>query len=281
MKSGSSCDKPTGVSSERPSTIYGPVDSWRLGRSLGVDLLFQSSICSFRCTYCQLGRIEVHTRQRQVFVTTERVLDDLAHSDWQSADVLTLSGSGEPTLALNLGEVIAALKLRTDKPVMVLTNSTLLQDQAVRAELCLADKVFCKLDAATERTFQLIDRPVDGLTLADIQDGIRRFRAEYRGYLAIQMMFTTINLAEVEAFSNFLRELQPDEVQLNTPLRPVPRGWYLDARGNHRLEDAPYPSVPLKHLDPDTASELVRALREKTGLKVVSVYREPLEQHRA
>ena len=37
--------------------VYGPIASWRLGRSLGVDLINQShKICSFDCIYCQLEK---------------------------------------------------------------------------------------------------------------------------------------------------------------------------------------------------------------------------------
>ncbi len=93
-----------------PSSIYGPVRSWRLGLSLGVDILCIDSICSFECVYCQLGKINRVTATRDVFVSTEKVLDDLKKSDWQKADVITFSGSGEPTLAKNLGEVIEKIK---------------------------------------------------------------------------------------------------------------------------------------------------------------------------
>src|SRR5919205_4089394 len=104
------------------STVYGPVDSWRVGRSLGVDLLCVNSVCSFRCVYCQLGRINVHTGERRVYVPTEKVLADLRASAWREADIITLSGSGEPTLAANMGEVISEIKGRTHRPVLVLTN---------------------------------------------------------------------------------------------------------------------------------------------------------------
>src|ERR1041384_6820260 len=141
-----------------PQTVYGPVSSWRVGRSLGIDLLAVNSICSFRCIYCQLGRINLHTSGRKVYVPTERVLSDLAASAWREADIITLSGSGEPTLAANLGAVIRESKRVTHKPVLVLTNSTLLGDAQVRRELGAADRVFCKLDAADEATFRKIDR---------------------------------------------------------------------------------------------------------------------------
>ena len=254
------------------STIYGPVKSWRVGQSLGVDLLFKTSICSFRCIYCQLGKIEVPTRERQIYVPTEKVLADLEASDWRSADVITLSGSGEPTLALNMGEVIRALKERTGKPVMVLTNATTLGDPQVRRELAEADRVFCKLDAVDERTLQLVDRPVEGVTLEGIIEGIQALRAEYPGYMAIQSMFMPLNSGEVERFAAILKAIAPDEVQLNTPLRPVPKGWYIEARGNHDRGEAPYEAYEIKHLDREAAVALEARLRELTGLKIVSVY---------
>jgi wyosine [tRNA(Phe)-imidazoG37] synthetase (radical SAM superfamily) len=261
------------MSNKPTSTIYGPVTSWRVGQSLGVDLLFQSSICSFRCIYCQLGKIEIPTRERQVYVSTEKVLADLEESNWQAADIITLSGSGEPTLALNLAEVIHGLKARTGKPVMVLTNATLLHDPQVRQDLQEADKVFCKLDASDERMLQLIDRPVEGVTLKSIVEGIKALKAEYKGYLAIQSMFMPQNLKDIEAFAAILNEIKPAEVQLNTPLRPVPKGWYIEARGNHERNEAPYEAFPLKHLDKEQAVALEKRLRELTGLNIVNVFK--------
>lgn len=100
--------------------MYGPVESWRVGRSLGVDLLCDTSVCSFRCVYCQLGALNLHTGERRVYVKTGRVLADLEASRWREADVITLSGSGEPTLAANLCEVVRSIKALTGKPTLVL-----------------------------------------------------------------------------------------------------------------------------------------------------------------
>jgi wyosine [tRNA(Phe)-imidazoG37] synthetase (radical SAM superfamily) len=240
-----------------------------------VDVLFSSSICSFRCVYCQLGRIETPTRERKVWVETARVMADLDRSEWGSADVVTFSGSGEPTLAANLGDVIRAVKERTGKPVVVLTNSTLLEDPAVREDLMAADRVFCKLDAVDEQTLTAIDRPVEGVTLSGIVAGIKALRREHPGFVAVQSMFMPANRKALDRFAEVLRELAPDEVQLNTPTRPVPRGWFLEARGNYSLADAPYEAVPLRHLDRDEARTLAEHLRATTGLRVTSIYREP------
>ena len=160
------------------NSIYGPVDSWRLGRSLGVDVLCVDSICSFECVYCQLGKINRVTTERAVFVPTEKVISDLRNADWQSADVITFSGSGEPTLAANLGEIITAIRDLTGKPIAILTNSTLLGDAIVRAEAGLADRVYCKLDAWSEDSLRRVDRPAAGVSLGSIVSGIRQFRKE-------------------------------------------------------------------------------------------------------
>ena len=40
------------------STVYGPIPSWRVGESLGIDLIRDNSVCSFNCVYCQLGYIQ-------------------------------------------------------------------------------------------------------------------------------------------------------------------------------------------------------------------------------
>jgi wyosine [tRNA(Phe)-imidazoG37] synthetase (radical SAM superfamily) len=253
------------------STVYGPVRSWRVGNSLGIDLLYRSSICSFHCVYCQLGKILEHTAERKVYVPTEKVMADLRESAWQEADIITFSGNGEPTLALNLPEVIHEIKVATGKPVMVLTNATTLWDPQVRADLAEADQVFCKLDAADDQMLQRVNRPVDGVTIRSIVEGIKALRAEYPGYLAVQMMFMPMNRAEVEAMAELLNEIRPDEVQLNTPRRPVPREWFMESRGNH--EGVPYPAVQLKTVDRDEAIAIEQQIRDLTGLKVVSIYR--------
>ncbi|MBM3269650.1 MAG: radical SAM protein [Candidatus Sericytochromatia bacterium] len=253
------------------AAVYGPVKSWRLGRSLGIDLLVQSSICSFRCAYCQLGKIELPTAERREWVATARVLADLELSDWRSADVVTFSGNGEPTLATNLGECIRAIRDRTGKPIVVLTNGTLLNDPAVRADLAAADRVYVKLDAASDRGLRMVDNPVEGITLEGCLAGILAFRAEYAGYLAIQTMVMPMNLAEVEPLCDLYTRIKPDEIQLNTPLRPMPRAWYPESRGNHE-GPAPVPESHLRVLTREQACEVEQLVREKTGLKVVSVY---------
>ncbi|MBS1796202.1 MAG: radical SAM protein [Acidobacteria bacterium] len=257
------------MKSHLPSSIYGPVESWRLGISLGVDVLCVDSICSFECVYCQLGRINRVTKTRAVFVPTEKVLADLENADWPRADVITFSGSGEPTLAANLGEVIERIKLRTHKPIVVLTNSTLLYDPQVRRELYKADKIFCKLDAWSDAVLKRVDRPTEGVSLETIIAGIFQMRREFDGFLAIQtMILRPPNEFETEKLAEILYSIRPDEVQLNLPTRPVPKEYFLETRGNSvGFADG---GAKIKTIPPAELENLRAKLSELTKLQIIT-----------
>lgn len=210
------------------SVIYGPVPSWRLGRSLGIDLLpGRGKTCAFDCVYCQLGRTTCFAVERQVFVETERLQAELDALPLTAADVdyLTFSGTGEPTLAANLGEAIDLIHgwpVLQGVPVAVLTNATLLFQPDLWHDLAHADLVVAKLDAPDEALFQAINRPVAGMAWSQVVEGIRAFRQEFDGRLALQMMFVAANRERAAEMAALARSLNPDEVQLNTPLRTSP-----------------------------------------------------------
>jgi wyosine [tRNA(Phe)-imidazoG37] synthetase (radical SAM superfamily) len=90
-------------------TVYGPVPTWRLGKSLGIDVISVGKICSFDCVHCQLGAKDEMTVRRAKFVEPELIQTDLSEAlaalTKGDLDVITFSGIGEPTLASNLGEV--------------------------------------------------------------------------------------------------------------------------------------------------------------------------------
>jgi wyosine [tRNA(Phe)-imidazoG37] synthetase (radical SAM superfamily) len=233
--------------------IYGPVPSWRLGRSLGIDLLpGQGKTCSFDCVYCQLSRTTCFAVERQAFVDIERLRSELDALPLTAADIdyLTFSGTGEPTLAANLGEAIDLVREWPSfrgVPVAVLTNSTLLSRPDVCQDLARADLVVAKLDAPDQVLFQSINRPVVSVTWFQVVKGINAFRQVFDGRLALQMMFIGANRQRADEMATLARSLSPDEVQLNTPLRASP-------------------TPPLK---PAAMAEIEQAF---SGLPVVSVY---------
>jgi len=203
------------------SIIYGPVSSWRLGRSLGIDMLStQQKLCSFNCVYCQLGSTGRAATRRREFVSLDRLSQELKALPGTDIDYVTFSGMGEPTLASNLGEAIKVVRSNLEAPVAVITNSSLLTRQDVRDELSQADVVVTKLDAPDEDLFYRINRPRTKCRLSEVIEAIGLFREAYRGKLAIDMMFIEANRDRTAEMARIARELSPDEVQLNTPLRP-------------------------------------------------------------
>jgi wyosine [tRNA(Phe)-imidazoG37] synthetase (radical SAM superfamily) len=258
------------------STVYGPVKSWRFGNSLGIDPIFKISTCSFDCIYCQLGKIQVVTNQPQVFVSAEQLEQDLIEfkkNNSDKIDVITFSGSGEPTLASNLAELASmVLKHFPHTPLNILTNATELLRPQVRQALKLFSKVTAKVDAANQEQFELVNRPAPGITLAGIIDGITHLQKEYQGELEIQSMFMPINMKNLDQFVAIIKAIKPAALQLNTPSRPYPLSWHRENRGNH-LGIFDYDVRELKKLDATEAGSLEQILKSHLNIPIYSIYK--------
>ncbi len=203
------------------SFIYGPVPSWRLGRSLGVDLLStQGKTCNFDCVYCQLGSTANPLAERREFVPIAELTRELESAKGVAADFVTFSGMGEPTLASNLGQAIESARSILHLPVAVLTNSSLTSVEEVRDDLAKADVVVAKMDAHNQEAFDQVNRPTIDLLFSDILDGLEVLRARFKGKLCLQIMFIEMNRNSATDISKVAKRLLPDEIQLNTPLRP-------------------------------------------------------------
>ena len=183
--------------------------------------------------------------------------------------MITVSGSGEPTLALNLGEIVAAIKADIGKPVVVLTNASLLGDPGVRREVALADFVAAKVDAAGDGRLRRVDRPVAGIGFAEIRRGLLAFRREYHGPLAVQtMLLGRWPERELADYVAFIDELAPDEIQLCAPTRPRPLVHELGARGGRPGETPAYAVRKFKTVDPQVVQDFAARLRRDTRVPV-------------
>ncbi len=253
--------------------VYGPVTSWRYGRSLGIDPIGAVSTCSFRCVYCQLGEIEQVTDQRQVFIPTEQITRQLSDFAPWAVDAVTLSGSGEPTLAANLGEILSVCRELTQRPTVVLTNGTLLGDRAVRQDLQAAAKVAVKVDAIAPAAVQRLNRPLATYDPEAFWAQLAAFRADYVGELAIQtMLLAPWSDGEIASYAERLRAIAPDEVQLNAPKRPQPRQRQLDGRENHSAASArAYATRQFRCIAPERLQAIAAAIAAQSGVPVRSV----------
>ncbi|MHC4124943.1 MAG: radical SAM protein [Planctomycetota bacterium] len=173
---------------ESNSYVFGPVPSRRLGLSLGVDIVpFKS--CTLNCIYCQLGRGAATTVERKEYVPIEAVLDELKErlAKGLQADFITISGSGEPTLNVRLGELIEKIKEITDIPVAVLTNGALFYQADVRSDCAKADVVLPSLDAGDEAVFEQINRPDENISFEKLVSGLIEFRKEFGGQIWLEV----------------------------------------------------------------------------------------------
>jgi len=215
--------------------LFGPVNSRRLGLSLGVDLV-PAKICNFDCIYCEVGVTTGLTVKRREYTPTAEIIAELesffAGLDSDSPgwpDFVTLTSSGEPTLHTGIGEVIRYVKQKLDIPVAVLTNGALLYDPQVRLDLMAADIVVPSLDAARPETLAAINRPAaECADPRQIIDGLVSFAEEFGGEVWLEILLAEgVNDSEedIDALVAAVERIRPDRVQLNTVVRPPAESW--------------------------------------------------------
>lgn len=207
--------------------IFGPVQSRRLGRSLGIDL-FPRKICNLNCIYCEVGKTVSPVGRRAPYSSTRPILaeiDAVCSDEHRMAevDVVTVTAKGEPTLHSDLGLIVRHIKGATTKPVAILTNGTTLMRADVRQDLMAADVVIPSLDSAQAESFQRVDRPIDGLELEQVIAGLTLFSHEYPGKIWLEILLVrdvNDSAEDIEALVAALRPMRIDRIQLNTVVRP-------------------------------------------------------------
>lgn len=205
--------------------IFGPVNSRRLGVSLGVDLV-PPKICSLNCSYCESGTTTQLTTKRAEYVRIDKVLGELHHyiQNNESPDFITLSGYGEPTLNTGMGYLIQEIKANYPTvKIAVITNGTLLNMDSVRQELQSADIVMPSLDASSILQFKKINKPHFKLNLKSHIQGLIDFSQGYKGKLWLEILFLknhNDSTEEINQLKIILNKIIADKIQLNTLDRP-------------------------------------------------------------
>ncbi len=204
--------------------VFGPVNSRRLGLSLGIDLIPYKT-CTYSCIYCQLGRTTNLCLHRQDYVPTSVILAELDRKldSGLTPAYITLAGSGEPTLHARLGNLINGIKKRTSIPIAVLTNGSLLWRKKVRHELKEADIVIPSLDAGNERMFQYVNRPHKDLTFDKVVSGMELFLGSFPGRVWLEVFVlggVTDRDDEIQQMVEITKRIGPEKIQLNTVARP-------------------------------------------------------------
>ena len=204
--------------------VFGPVPSRRLGVSLGVDLVVSKS-CNLNCIFCECGATKKIQLKRQRFKDMNEILDEI-----QSVlkvikpDYITFSGSGEPTLSLDLGNISKAIKedLKYKGKICLITNSLLLADKQVINELEYIDLIIPTLNTLKQNIFEKIVRPDYRTSVDEIRKGfINLNNSNYKGKIWIEIFIlenindNKENFIEIANFLNS-KNIRYDKIQLNT-----------------------------------------------------------------
>ena len=204
--------------------VFGPVPSRRLGISLGVDLVVSKS-CNLNCIFCECGATKKIQLERKRFKDMNEILEEISTvlKDIKP-DYITFSGSGEPTLSLDLGNISKAIKedLKYQGKICLITNSLLLADENLMKELEYIDLIVPTLNTLTQDIFEKIVRPDYRTSVEEIRKGfINLNKSKYKGKIWIEI-FILENINDNDKnfvdIANFLKSenIRYDKIQLNT-----------------------------------------------------------------
>ena len=121
---------------------------------MGIDLVPMKTCC-YDCVFCQLGPTPHTTLERKDYAPLPDVFREL--DAWlakgEPVDILTLCGSGEPTLHAHFGEMLRHIRA-LGHASLLMSNGALLFDPAVRADAALADRVKISIHFWDEASFR-------------------------------------------------------------------------------------------------------------------------------
>lgn len=205
--------------------IFGPVNSRRFGKSLGIDLSPSRKQCNFDCVYCELDPAKTVLEYDHVVSVSEimNALNEVLKKH-QDIDVLTITANGEPTLYPHLSELMGEInRIKGSIKTLILSNSAKISEPETQKALMKFDTVKLSLDCATSRCLKRLDRSHDGITVNSIKEGMLIFRDKFQNPLIIEiLMVKGINDSskEIEALNEYLLKLQPTRIDLGTIDRP-------------------------------------------------------------
>jgi wyosine [tRNA(Phe)-imidazoG37] synthetase (radical SAM superfamily) len=216
--------------------VYGPLQSRRFGRSLGVNLTPPGrKTCNYNCAYCQYGWTQFPTSA--AFPRPSEVIDavDQALTRDPNVDAITVAGNGEPTLHPAFAPIAEGLfhvrgRRAPKAKLALLSNASTLGRLDIVYSLSRFDERCMKFDAGDATTFRLMNAAMIplGRLIADL-------RAV--GKLTVQSMFVrdaerTIDNTTpraVEAWLEAIDKIRPERVDVYTLARTPARGSLLAA----------------------------------------------------
>ncbi len=219
----------------REKTVFGPIFSRRLGRSLGINLLPENGkLCNFDCIYCECGWNRDGREDRRI-PSTEDVLAALEDKLSECAaagtaiDSITFSGDGEPTLNPDFAPIVDGTIALRDRfypsaRVSVLSNATRIWKEDVFQALRKVDSPILKIDAATDEGARAVNSPQGEYSVARIVSGLERFGGEFilQTMFLRSPVFETGSEPNLSLWMDIVRRLRPRETMVYTIARETP-----------------------------------------------------------
>jgi wyosine [tRNA(Phe)-imidazoG37] synthetase (radical SAM superfamily) len=218
----------------KENILYGPVNSRRYGKSLGINLMpCRYKLCSFNCVYCHFGWTDKRAMDVGEYTDDMPGFDDVVSEVERAAKsalefgLLTFSGNGEPTLYPRFAELVDAVvairdRHRPDAKVALLSNSTCLGKDDVRTSITKIDLPILKLDAGTVKGFRAINRPAPEIDFDTIVDQLRSIDRLYIQTVLVDGYPSNTLPDDLVAYFEKIAQIKPEEVHLYSIDRPVP-----------------------------------------------------------
>ena len=249
----------------KPGITYGPVRSRRLGRSMGINLMPGTyKHCSFNCIYCHYGWTRIITTDMEPYrddlpTRTEVVAAvEKALCSPDDFEYITFSGNGEPTLHPDFPELVKDTgqlrdKYRPQAKIGLLSNSTGLERESVRASISGIDFPMFKLDAGSETTFVAMNRPARGVAFYAIVDRLSALSGILIQTVLIDGTPNNTSDEELDAYFALLSRIHPREVHIYSIDRPVPQ-------------------TDIRLVPPERLRQIADKGKQKTGIEIKAFY---------
>lgn len=203
--------------------IFGPINSRRFKKSLGIDLSPNEKCCNFDCLYCELGKAKIK-HKNEANLSVEYIISELkkALDIHKDLDYISISANGEPTLYPKLKELILEInKIKKNAKSLILSNASTIFDENIQKALLELDAVKLSLDSVNEKVFRKIDR--SNIDLSKIIQGIINFSNIYKGELVLECLVLegiNDNKEDFIALNEILKNIKASRLDLGTIDRP-------------------------------------------------------------
>jgi wyosine [tRNA(Phe)-imidazoG37] synthetase (radical SAM superfamily) len=231
--------------------IFGPINSRRFGKSLGIDLSPNIKQCNFDCLYCELKASKVTDRYLDI-IDIDKIKKELniALKKYSDISVITITANGEPTLYPYLDNLIDYVNsIKGTKKSLILSNSSTIDKIEVQNSLLKFDIVKLSLDCATRRCLKRLDRAEQNIDIENIKKGILEFNKKFKNELIIEILFVkgiNDNKNEISKLNEFLEKLNPTRVDIGSIDRPP--AYRVEPLSYNKLREISFefnPKIPI------------------------------------